>query len=507
MMRPSDQNLVIRTDAGTRIGTGHLMRCLALAQAWQDSGGRVIFIMATEVPALEARLKSEGMEIVHLSAPPGTADDAIQSADLARQSGAPWFVLDGYQFGPDYQRLIKEVGMHLLFIDDNGHADHYYADWVLNQNLHADVGLYPNREAYTRFLLGTRYALLRREFLRRETQKREVPEVARKVLVTLGGSDPDNVTLRVIQALQQVRADGLEAAIVVGAGNPHYAELQSAAGETGPHVRLEWNVANMPALLAWADIALAAAGTTSWELAFAGLPNLLLVLADNQRLIAERLDRSGAALNMGWHENLSPADIARVVTRLLGAAGLRAEMAHRGRELVDGEGVGRVLMPLRGKMLRLRRLREGDCKLLWEWANDPEVRAAAFSSNPVPWKEHVQWFVRKLHDTNCYLSIALDDQDTPVGQVRFDVIKEDEAEIDVSIDRNKRGLRYGGMLISTAVEELFRATPVRAVHAFIKPENKGSIRAFENARFKRLEMQTVKGNTAMHYLCLNGDGQ
>jgi len=147
-------NLVIRADGSTLIGSGHIMRCLALAQAWQDAGGGVLFLMGTGVPILEERLKSEGMDTAHLRAHAGSTDDAVETANLAQEVGATWVVLDGYHFDAVYQRTIKDSGVRLLFIDDNGHADHYYADIVVNQNIHAHAGLYTNREPYTQLLLA-----------------------------------------------------------------------------------------------------------------------------------------------------------------------------------------------------------------------------------------------------------------------------------------------------------------------------------------------------------------
>jgi len=499
--------LLIRTDASIQIGTGHLMRCLALAQAWQDAGGQAVFLMATKAPALESRLQSEGMEIVHLLVQSGSIDDAIQTSYYAHQVGADWIVVDGYHFGTDYQRIIKNQKCRLLLIDDLGSFEYYYADLILNQNVYAHEELYRNREPYTQLLLGTRYALLRREFLKWRGWKREIPDVARKVLVTMGGSDPDNVTLKVIQALQQVDLDGLEAIVVVGGSNPHYEELQSAVQDARSSIRLESNVTNMPELMAWADVAISGGGSTSWELAFMGVPALILILASNQRPIAERLDAVGVAVNLGWYEDVSPTETAQVVMRLLGAPGTRAEISQRGRQLVDGEGAARVLMYLRDEKLRLRRVREDDCGLLWEWANDKEVRASAFSSDPIPWEEHVRWFMRKLQDPNCFIFVALDNEDTPLGQVRFDIVRDGEAEIDVSIDRRKRRLGYGAPLISKAVKEVFGVTPIRTVHAFIKPNNEASMRAFERAGFKRLGVENVRENIALHYILRQSDEQ
>jgi len=123
-------SLVIRADASPSIGSGHIMRCLALAQAWQDQVGGVRFIMAQAALPLETRLRSEGMEVSRLAAVSGSLEDARQTVQLAQQCRASWIVVDGYQFGAEYQRLIKDAGQRLLAIDDHGHADHYYADII-----------------------------------------------------------------------------------------------------------------------------------------------------------------------------------------------------------------------------------------------------------------------------------------------------------------------------------------------------------------------------------------
>ena len=144
------------------------------------------------------------------------------------------------------------------------------ADLVLNQNINAAAEMYANREAHTRLLLGTRYVLLRREFWPWRGWRREIPAVARKVLVTLGGGDPDNVTLKVIQALAQVQIEGLEAVVVVGAANPHLQELQAAVQDTPqphpPGVQRHQH-GGVDGL---GRRAITAGGSTCWETAFMG---------------------------------------------------------------------------------------------------------------------------------------------------------------------------------------------------------------------------------------------
>ncbi|MFC1821074.1 UDP-2,4-diacetamido-2,4,6-trideoxy-beta-L-altropyranose hydrolase [Thermodesulfobacteriota bacterium] len=336
------QNLIIRADTSTQIGAGHAMRCLALAQAWQDAEGCATFLMSEVTPTLKTRLLSEGIEVIHLSAYPGSADDAVQTRELAQQVGAAWIVVDGYHFGADYQRIIKDANVGLLFIDDNEHAGHYYADIVLNQNIYAHELLYENKEPYTRFLRGTRYILLRREFLKWHGWKREIPHAARKVLVTMGGGDPDNVTLKVMQALQQIDIGRLEVEIVVGANNPHFLELQSAIHNPQSAIHLKKDVINMPELMSRADVAVSAGGSTCWEMAFMGLPAAVLVLAENQKDIAAGLGEAGVVINLDQYTEVSVEKAANTLARMIEDRELRKGMSLKGRELVDGMGAVRV---------------------------------------------------------------------------------------------------------------------------------------------------------------------
>ena len=293
--------------------------------------------------------------------------------------------------------------------------------------------------------------------------------------------------------------DGLEAVVAVGAINPHDEQLAAAIRKSPVQIRLAEAVANMSELMAWADVAVSGAGSTCWEMAFMGLASIVLVLAENQNHVARQLDSTGAALNLGWFSEVSHSAIAEGMTRLLLNKELRVQMSNRCQDLIDGRGAVRVVTMMRRAKLKLRRAREGDCRMLWEWASDASVRAAAFSSAPIPWEDHVKWFARKLCDPNCFIFIGLDDENFPVGQVRFDMQSRYEAEIDVSISGNSRGAGYGSLLIDMAVKELFEITPVQFVHAFIKLDNSGSISAFRKANFKHSGLKTVGRVAAGHY--------
>ncbi|MGA1794823.1 MAG: UDP-2,4-diacetamido-2,4,6-trideoxy-beta-L-altropyranose hydrolase [bacterium] len=349
-----EKPLFIRVDSGVRIGAGHVMRCLALAQAWTSTGGKAAFITASEGQGLVGRLAAEGFPVARLEeAHPLSGDWETTAGILSAHPGA-WVVLDGYHFDPEYQHRVREAGHPLAVIDDTAHLDHYRADILVNQNIRAETIDY-SCERHTRLLLGPPYTLLRTEFLRYRGWVREARKTARRVLVMMGGSDPGNQTGRVIRSLHQAGMDHLEVTCVVGVDNPHMRELESLAGSLPLQVRVLQDPPDIPGLMAWADAAISGAGSTCWELAFMGLPAAVLVLADNQRGIAAGLAAYGTVINLGEaaeapdaHMAEAPdAHMAEALSSLIGDRGLRADMSRKGRELIDGRGAERVVENLR----------------------------------------------------------------------------------------------------------------------------------------------------------------
>ena len=489
--------VLIRADASAKIGTGHLMRCLALAQGWRAQGGQGTFITACESGGLLQLLSDEGFRAITLERSyPDPADWEITSQALAAHSDA-WVVLDGYHFDPAYQRQIKEAGHRLLVIDDTAHLDHYYADMVLNQNINAER-LHYSCDPNTHLLLGTRYVLLRSEFLTWRGWQREIPQVARKVLVTLGGSDPDNQTLKVIQALQQVNVDGLEAMVVLGASNPHFCELQSAVRNSQFAIRFVQNVTNMPELMAWADIAVSAGGSTCWEMAFMGLPTAILELAENQRGVAEGLDSRGVALNLGWYAEVSELNLTKALKTLMPNPARRKAMSEEGQRLVDGTGTDYVVSSMdklaqSGPLtdhLRVRSACFQDAELLWRWANDPSVRANSFHPEAIPLDEHIEWYKEKLTSSDTRIWILELDQ-VPVAQVRYDRVDTDTAEIDFSVVPDYRGRGLGTRALVLTSGMAYKNLGVKSLKGVVFSANEASVRAFAKADFECVGQKQV----------------
>ena len=258
-------SLAIRADSTSQMGVGHVMRCLALAQTWQECGGQVVFLSHCESMLLRHRIKSEGCHLVPVEKPHPHPDDLENTIDILASICNPhspvsnWLILDGYHFDSGYQRRIRETGYRLLVIDDMADLSHYYADIIVNQNIYAS-DLYYQCNPNTTLLLGSHYVLLRREFLKYSNFKRQIPVRAKNVLVTLGGADPDNISLKVIEAVKLLDDADLEIIVVVGPSNPHVKSLQNVMLHASFCMRLLQNVPNMPSLMAWADVAVSAGG-------------------------------------------------------------------------------------------------------------------------------------------------------------------------------------------------------------------------------------------------------
>jgi UDP-2,4-diacetamido-2,4,6-trideoxy-beta-L-altropyranose hydrolase len=426
---------------------------------------------------------------------PSDLEQTLQT--LKRHALRPcWLTLDGFHFTADYQKAIRENGHKLLVIDDMAHLEYYHADILLNQNIFAS-SLHYFCDQDTVKLLGCEYVLLRREFLRYKNWKREIPKRARKILVTMGGSDPDNVTLKVVRLLNSLNDPDLEVKVIAGPANQNVNSLEKELQLSSSTFHLLRGVSDMPELMAWADAAISAAGTTCWELAFMGLPSLVIALADNQRSVAKNLEAEGAAGNLGWHEDLAGDKVCQTLSALLRDPIKREDMARVASKLVDGRGVDRVTRELQKKEIRLRSVQEDDCRLLWDWANDPDVRTGSFSSEPISWEQHLKWFKSKMADKDCLIFLAADSEGSPIGQARFER-KKDNARISVSVRKGFRDSGYGSRIIELASKKVFEVFDIQKIDSYIKIENKPSKSAFTNAGYKEIGLKTIKGHRALH---------
>ncbi|MBL8919446.1 MAG: hypothetical protein JNJ54_11330 [Myxococcaceae bacterium] len=328
--------LLIRADAGPTLGTGHLMRMLALAEAWGARNGR--FVVAGAVPpAFVPRVAALGGSVVDR---PGDQPDGEWTASTARRLGACVVVADGYGFGVEFQRPIIASGVPLMVVDDNGENGEYLSALVLNQNVHASDSQYPRRGPQTRLLLGPRYALIRKEILEGARRANSNDGPVERCLVTLGGADPLDLTGRLLRYTDR---PSFSLCVLVGGANPRLAEYERVA----PEIELVFNTNRFSDFALRCQLAFAGAGGTVWELALLNVPSAVVAVADNQVQLAERLAELGAVEYLGdarvtgspdfWIERLEA--LARSPTR-------RRSLIDSARAIVDGAGADRVVETL-----------------------------------------------------------------------------------------------------------------------------------------------------------------
>lgn len=340
----------MRADASAEIGTGHVMRCLALAQAWSDAGGRATFLMAQSTPSIEARLAGENFKVVAIAARPGSNEDAELTNQCARKMAAEWLVVDGYPLDGPYQELVRNPGRKLLCVDDAGKNDRYIADIVLNQNPGVPEESFADCRPGTQVLLGPSFCLLRREFTLWREWQRKISSMGRNVLVTLGGSTSVEAGVRAMESVGRAKVGNLRAIFVVGGSSPDAEALESCAAKFSGKICLQRDVSNMAELMARADLAISAAGSTCWELCLLGLPSILLDVADNQVPIAIEMERRKCALYAGHGNTVSPNELANMIENLLASPEARKSMSRSCREMVDGLGAERAVSAMLGSV-------------------------------------------------------------------------------------------------------------------------------------------------------------
>jgi UDP-2,4-diacetamido-2,4,6-trideoxy-beta-L-altropyranose hydrolase len=317
------------------------MRCLTLASGLKEHGYSVSFVSKPCDEHLITKIEQARYPVHRLPLECDLTEDCAATIEFAQQLDLnPIIILDSYAVDQAYQKAIKDADLRLIVIDDPT-AYHMYADLVINQNIYADRKLY-SAEPDTRFLLGPRYALLRGEFTCVHDRKKAIPKRARNILVTLGGSDPENQTLKIMQALASFDMP-LTVRIILGVSYSQEEDLQMLATQWGERFSIHRDDSKMSEHMIWADLAISGGGSTCWELACAGVHNLILVLAENQRRNAIGLSHAGISVNLGWWKDLSIAAIADAIARLISNQGQREAMSRAGKVLVDGRGAERVV--------------------------------------------------------------------------------------------------------------------------------------------------------------------
>lgn len=350
--------IVFRADASDRMGTGHVRRCLTLAQALRARGAQTHFVCREHPGDLVAALRENGQPVSTLPAPAarsaGAADDSrawlgVSAREDAEQTiaGLPdgvadWIVVDHYGIDHAWERLVSLHAGQLLVIDDLANRPHD-CDALLDQNYAEDGarryrGLVPER---CRVSIGPRFALLAPEYARYRENQTARDGVVRHVLVYFGGSDPDNMTGRALEALCAPEFSHLNVDLVIGTNSAHRTALEARAFAR-PRTQVHGTRAHLADLMVRSDLAIGAGGGTTWERMCLGLPSVVVSIAENQRPTNEALGAAGLIQYLG---DVSAAGAAQIRDALRGLVADRDRvkaLSAESRRVVDGQGAARV---------------------------------------------------------------------------------------------------------------------------------------------------------------------
>jgi UDP-2,4-diacetamido-2,4,6-trideoxy-beta-L-altropyranose hydrolase len=490
-------HVALRVDASATIGTGHLVRCLTLADALAARGARCTFICRYTPPALVDRVRAAGHGLRLL---PGEADpgftpgpgdpphaawlgqawerDAADTAAALAPGGWDWLVVDHYALDRRWEQAVAPLAERLMVIDDLADRPHR-CDLLLDQNLQRAmdrryVGLVPPT---CTTLLGPRYALLRPEFAAARAARAAAPPAPRRVFVFFGGADGGDMTSRALDALQDV--EDIELDVVIGSLHPKHAQvLARCAAHPGWSCAVD--VSDMAARMARAAVGLGAGGTTTWERCAVGLPSVVVSVAENQVEIAAACAQAKVQVDLGWGTAVSPAALRREVQALLESDALQRQLGATAAGCCDGQGAARVADRLVAEAaLRLRPATMDDAALLFGWANDPAARAASVHSAPVPWETHCAWLQARVN-TPAHAIFILTEQGRPCGTVRF-AAEDRRWRLSYSLAPQARGRGLGRALVQRGLGALAGQGPDQVL-AEVKPDNLASLHTFRRRR-------------------------
>lgn len=442
------------------------------------------FFIRDPSPALSRYVEEAGFALTPL---PGIDIEQEAVAWAEQLEGNEILVLDGYAFNTRYQQQLKAKGNKIVCIDDI-HAYHFVADAVIN---HAgglsvqDYSLAPLTRAY----LGTAYALLRPAFLEEGAAGAGDPEEA--ILVSMGGADPKNDTLAV---LEQLRQKGIrkKCYVVTGSAYLHREALEAFIHQYGLDVELLRNLDEqaMATLMRKCKWAVCPPSTVSYEYLSIHGELYLQMIADNQKDI----------YNFFISENLAfPFDNIFVND----AEKLAASIARQ-VQFFDRQSPQRLLKIFRQldleRRLSIRRVTAEDSERIFEWANESAVRQHSLNQSEIKPEEHQAWFSRKVTAPDARMYI-LELEGKPVGQIRFDIdIMRSQAAIGYSVDADFRGRGLGAAITRLGIFALRAGRPdITEIKAVVKATNVPSQQVFEQLNFLKHE-ETIQGQPCHVYL-------
>lgn len=478
------KHLLFRADGSSEVGLGHLYRMFALLELFKDTFSCTLITSsktsADVIPAAYtcARIPAH----VPLEEEPAWLAEHYPSENFR-------IIADGYGFTASYQKVLKALNYHLTYIDDL-FREHMYADIVINHALTARASDY-HAEPYTRFALGTSYAILRPAFLEAAKIGRSVEQIS-TAFVCFGGADPFDLTLKATQALLAF-PDIKIIHIVTGAAYTHQAVL--SLDPSGSRVRIHRNLSEQELITVMksCDFAIASASTILYELCSVKMPVLAGYYVENQKNLYQGCLDNKLIFEGGNLEHSRVQDFEKSIEKVLRETDYSQQLQAQSH-FFDAHIKERFLDLF--AEISYRKVSANDMLLVYEWANDKLSRENSYFTEPIALETHKGWYERKIVDPSALIYIA-EVNGIPAGMVRYEVAQ-DHAVVGVSVAESFRGKGLAPEFLRATATLYFEYRHL-PVHAFIKKQNQASVRSFEKAGYKKLREELVHGADSFVY--------
>lgn len=331
-------NIIIRADGGENIGIGHIMRCLAIAFEFKKRGCRVLFAVNNSESAV-LKIKRMGFETIIF---PETLNlnEVSEFQSIVNKIRADVLIVDSYNVTPEYFSRIKQIAGKIVYIDDLNMFN-YDADMVINGNVYAESLAYAQENSSTRFILGSKYTIIRDEFT--EISPKQIKQKVQNAFITAGGSDSWGLVPSIIRCFEKAGLiENINLDVVIG---PAFKNIEQITDKYRrlKNVRLHINVESMSEIMSQSDIAITAGGSTVYELALLGIPSIIIATADNQLMLVDKMMRMAAAHFIGYVADLTDEQIINALDRTINDYEYRCLLSKNSRRIIDGKGAQRCV--------------------------------------------------------------------------------------------------------------------------------------------------------------------
>jgi len=450
------------------MGLGHMHRLLALGEMLHQHFN-VIFITRAPLAGIRSLILQTCSQLIELAGNT-LQDDGPILTELF--TGHEIIVLDGYHFDTSYQKKLRGKVKHMVCIDDI-HAYPFIADTIINPAGGVTKELYQLEES-AEFLAGPSYAFIKGAFIKAGALS-EKELYNHHVLICMGGADPHNFTLEVLQHC--LIHPTLSFSVVIGEAYAHKEILLEFASSTGRTINIASNLTPeaLAALMLECNVAVCSASGISYEYSSVGGELYVIQTADNQELLKAYLIRAELAFNF---QEFRVTDKVRV-----------NKVLHNQKRIFDGQASRRFLNLFHRidfqANVSIRQATPQDAVTLFDWTNEPETRKQSFNTATIPWDDHVRWLHGKLANKNCRIFI-LQHGKTPIAMVRFEL--QNEAIMSYSLDKSYRGKGWGKYIVMLGLDALRKdQDKALRVLAFVKKDNFSSNKIFTDLNFDRRE--------------------